>query len=138
MRTPVGGKVLGMREFSAWLGLSPGWLSAFKTRTKKGLEPKIDHETARKIQAKTGARIEWIVGDSEQWERYPEREDALRGYRDLPPAVVAEVRSMSFHSQASPSAERWKSYIDATLIAYHRGELMGEAVNVDDEPPAND
>lgn len=135
MRTPVDGRVLGVREWCAWLGMSEGWLSALKTRTKQGKAPSLDRASALRIQRKTGARIEWLLGETEQWERYPEREAVLAEYRALPVEVIAEVRSMTFHSQRSPSPDRWRAYIDATLAAYSRGEQMGEAVTEDDVPP---
>lgn len=134
----------GMRQFGPLVGMSEGWLSTLKVRAKDNPDATIDVPTAKKVAAATGARLEWITeGVGEPFkaavaaaDRYPERETALKDYPDLPDDVRREVMSMRFHSGSRPTVARWKSYIEATLLAKAKGERFGKPrPDEDDAPP---
>lgn len=133
-------KKTGSRAFGPLIGRSESWLSVLKLRAGESPDATVDLATARSIAAATGARVEWIVdGTGEPYEveeRYPEREQAIADYDSLPDDVVTEVRSMRFHSGSRPTKDRWKSYIDATLLAKAKGERLGKPLaDEDDRPP---
>ena len=97
--------------------------------------------TVEKLAAAGQVSAAWLqTGQGErelasQVDRYPEREDAIAEYDNLPEDVLLEVRSMRFHSGSRPTKARWKSYIDATLLAKAKGERLGSPLPDDDDRP---
>lgn len=145
-RTRVEGEILSARAFSVWLGLSPGWMAAIKTRVKNNPEHSLEAESANKIAERTGANYRWLLtgegaaldGQIAQADRYPERDEALLEFPALPQPVVDAVRAMRMHSGTKrPSKDEWAKRVELMLIRHARGEPMGRALErEDDRPPA--
>lgn len=136
------GLVMGSREFSVFVGQSEGWLSALKTRTKTEPWRTITAEVALGVASACDSNAEWILtGRGQPFRpRYPERDEALAEFPDLPAEVRNEILGMKFHlgGGARPSKRRWIGYIETTLAAFARGEKFGEHVpeSADAKPTA--